>query len=60
MGNQDPLVPCHRVIRKGGYLAEKFSLGGWKEQKRRLLEDGIEFFEKKGWIRESGVLKQKK
>lgn len=41
--NQDPLVPCHRVIKKNGYLAENYSLNGWREQKRRLEKEGIKF-----------------
>lgn len=41
--NQDPAVPCHRVVAKNGNLAEKFSLGGWEEQKARLEADGIVF-----------------
>ncbi len=46
-GNQDKNVPCHRVVNKEGKLAEKFSLGGWQEQKARLKMDGIEFSEEK-------------
>lgn len=42
-GNQDPNVPCHRVVNKQGFLAKDFSLGGWEEQKRRLLPEGITF-----------------
>lgn len=42
-GNQDPLIPCHRVVQKTGTLAENYSLGGWEEQKRRLVADGITF-----------------
>lgn len=41
--NQNPAVPCHRVVFKDGSLAENFSLGGWKEQKLRLMKDGVEF-----------------
>ena len=44
-GNQDPNVPCHRVVNREGYLAKDFSLGGWEEQKRRLEPEGIEFTE---------------
>jgi alkylated DNA nucleotide flippase Atl1 len=44
-GNQNPLVPCHRVVNKQGYLAKDFSLGGWEEQKRRLVPEGITFTE---------------
>lgn len=42
-GNQDKTIPCHRVVKKDGSLAEKFSLGGASEHKRRLEEDGILF-----------------
>lgn len=42
-GNQDKTVPCHRVVYKDGRLAENFSLGGWQEQKARLLNDGVLF-----------------
>lgn len=41
--NQNPLIPCHRVVRKDGTLAPNFSLGGWQEQRRRLLADGVTF-----------------
>ena len=41
--NQDKTVPCHRVVRKDGGLAENFSLGGWQEQKARLAAEGIAF-----------------
>jgi len=36
-------IPCHRVVNKDGRLAPNFGLGGWEEQKRRLLEEGIGF-----------------
>jgi methylated-DNA-protein-cysteine methyltransferase-like protein len=42
-GNQNPLIPCHRVVKKDGTLAKEFSLGGWREQRRRLILDGVEF-----------------
>jgi methylated-DNA-protein-cysteine methyltransferase-like protein len=44
-GNQNPLVPCHRVVRRDGALAPEFSLGGREEQKRRLLPEGIAFIQ---------------
>ncbi len=44
-GNEDPHVPCHRVVNKEGYLAKKFSLGGWREQKKRLEPEGVIFVE---------------
>lgn len=41
-GNQDQSIPCHRVVRKNGELATGF-VGGWQEQHRRLLKDGVIF-----------------
>ncbi len=46
-GNQDKNIPCHRIVNKAGFLAEKFSLGGWQEQKARLEPEDIEFIEEK-------------
>lgn len=40
-GNQDPKIPCHRVVKKDGSLAENYSLGGWKEQANHLTAEGI-------------------
>ncbi len=45
-GNQNPDVPCHRIVKKGGFLAKNYSLGGWQEQKRRLKNEGIDFIKK--------------
>lgn len=45
-GNQDPKIPCHRVVKKDGFLAKSYSLGGWKEQKKRLRLEGISFIKK--------------
>jgi methylated-DNA-protein-cysteine methyltransferase-like protein len=45
--NQDPKIPCHRVVFKDGSLAEECSLGGWQEQKARLKKDGVIFKEEK-------------
>lgn len=42
-GNTDPAIPCHRVVKKDGSVAEKFSGGGPQEQKRRLKKEAIEF-----------------
>lgn len=41
--NPDPLIPCHRVVKKKGFLASGFSLGNWPEQRRRLQSEGIKF-----------------
>jgi methylated-DNA-protein-cysteine methyltransferase related protein len=46
-GNQDKNVPCHRVVNMSGYVAERFSLGGWQEHKARLAAEGIDFVEEK-------------
>jgi len=46
MGNQDSNIPCHRVVKKDGYLAKNYSLGGWDEQKKRLKCEGVNFIKK--------------
>lgn len=42
-GNQNKSIPCHRVIRGDGTLAENFSLGGAKHQQELLEIDGVVF-----------------
>src|SRR3989338_1029825 len=42
-GNQDPKVPCHRVLRSDGTCAENYSLGGAREQQWRLEQEGVQF-----------------
>jgi methylated-DNA-protein-cysteine methyltransferase related protein len=42
-GNQDMNIPCHRVVKSDGTLADNFSLGNWPEQRRRLMAEGIRF-----------------
>jgi methylated-DNA-protein-cysteine methyltransferase related protein len=42
-GNEDMSLPCHRVVKSGGVLAPKFSLGNWPEQRRRLEVEGLKF-----------------
>lgn len=42
-GNENMSIPCHRVIKSNGELADNFSLGNWPEQKRRLEAEGIQF-----------------
>lgn len=39
----DSRVPCHRVVDRTGRLAPNFAFDGWKEQKRRLLTEGVKF-----------------
>jgi len=41
--NEDPEIPCHRVLKKGGHLAENYAFGNWQIGKQKLLEEGIEF-----------------
>jgi methylated-DNA-protein-cysteine methyltransferase-like protein len=41
--NREANVPCHRVVDRDGRLALTFGFGGWREQKRRLEEEGVEF-----------------
>ena len=42
--NKDPNIPCHRVVSKEGQVAVNYAFGGgWKEQKRRLVKEGIGF-----------------
>ncbi|MBP9817161.1 MGMT family protein [Candidatus Shapirobacteria bacterium] len=42
-GNENMSIPCHRVVKSGGVLANQFSLGNWPEQRRRLEAEGIKF-----------------
>ncbi len=42
-GNENMDLPCHRVVKSGGILADDFSLGNWPEQRRRLEAEGIKF-----------------
>jgi len=41
--NKKKDVPCHRVVSKEGKLALNFAFGGWKVQRRRLLQEGVFF-----------------
>ena len=45
--NPYPDVPCHRVVNAGGGLAPSFGKGGWQEQKRLLLAEGLDFKKEK-------------
>ncbi len=36
-------VPCHRVVSKNGELAKNYRFRGLKEQKRKLLKEGVKF-----------------
>lgn len=37
------VIPCHRVVNRFGGLAPSFAFGGEDEQKRLLINEGIEF-----------------
>lgn len=41
--NSNGEVFCHRVVNRDGKLAENFAFDGWKEQKRRLMAEGVGF-----------------
>ncbi|MFC1710422.1 MGMT family protein [Patescibacteria group bacterium] len=45
--NKDPKVPCQRVVNKNGKVSDSFGMGGWEEQKKRLLEEGVGFIDEK-------------
>lgn len=47
-GNKDTSTPCHRVVNKEGKVAKNFGKSlpdgdGWEEQKRKLVNEGVEF-----------------
>ena len=35
-GNEDMSIPCHRVVKANGELADKFSLGNWPGAKKKI------------------------
>lgn len=42
--NSDPEnVPCHRVVNSKGRVAESYTFGGARGQKRRLVAEGVVF-----------------
>jgi len=41
--NKDSNVPCHRVVNGKGGLAPNFAFNGYKEQRRRLITEGVDF-----------------
>ena len=45
-GNKDLETPCHRVVNKQGGLAKTFGFGGARQQKKRLLSEGVGFINK--------------
>ncbi len=42
--NIDPdNIPCHRVVRSNGTLATGYAFGGRDAQRKKLIEEGVEF-----------------
>lgn len=41
--NQDPKIPCFRVVRSDGSLASGYRFGGMQAQRQRLKNDGVPF-----------------
>lgn len=41
--NKSSDVPCHRVVDRNGRVAPNFAFDGAKEQRRRLLVEGVKF-----------------
>ncbi len=44
-GNKDPGISCHRVVNKEGKVAANYAFDGWREQKRRLVAEGVTFID---------------
>jgi methylated-DNA-protein-cysteine methyltransferase related protein len=53
--NKNTSVPCHRVVNKEGKLASGYAFGGQKEQRLRLLGEGV-IFTNEGYINLSKCL----
>lgn len=41
--NKSADVPCHRVVNRDGRIAPSFGMGGAKEHKKRLANEGVTF-----------------
>ena len=42
--NPEPgIIPCHRVVKKGGVLSEAFAFGGINRQRALLEAEGVVF-----------------
>lgn len=38
-------IPCHRVVKKDGRVAEGFAFGGENVQRMLLIEEGVNFID---------------
>lgn len=56
-GNTSPAIPCHRVVNKEGKVATNYAFEGWREQKRRLIAEGVEFTSETGVNLDSHLVK---
>jgi methylated-DNA-protein-cysteine methyltransferase-like protein len=45
--NEDPTVPCYRVVNSAGKVAKTYAFGGGDIQKQKLEKDGIVFTKNK-------------
>ncbi|MBQ8503837.1 MAG: MGMT family protein [Clostridia bacterium] len=46
--NPEPgVIPCHRVVRKDGRVADSFAFGGANVQRDLLLSEGVIFIDDK-------------
>lgn len=46
--NPEPMViPCHRVVKKNGRVAEGFAFGGENVQRDLLMSEGVAFLDDK-------------
>jgi len=43
--NRDINCPCHRVVNKEGRVSDSYAFGGYKEQKSKLLAEGVGFLD---------------
>lgn len=42
--NTDPeAIPCHRVVHRDGTLAPAYAFGGKEVQRKKLLDEGVQF-----------------
>jgi methylated-DNA-protein-cysteine methyltransferase-like protein len=46
-GNTDPKIPCQRVVKADGSVAENYGDADWREQKARLLSEEVAFISEK-------------